>query len=46
MQAFGNPDHSIDLEFPKMEDLASLPLDKKVKLKTVLWKNNSVLLGL
>ena len=43
---FGNPNHPIDLEFPKMEDLYQFPLDKRIQLQSVLWKNDNVLMGI
>ena len=46
MQVFGNPDHPIDLEFPKVEDLANFPLHKRIKLQSVHWKNSKILKGI
>ena len=46
MQVFGNPDHPIDLEFPTAKDLEKFPLDRKIKLKTILWKNGFILKGM
>ena len=46
MPVFSNPNLQIDFEYPKQEDLINFPLDKKIRLKEVFWKNNSMLKGL
>ena len=46
MKVYGNPNHPIDFEYPKNEDLDNFPLNKKIKLRQICWKNYSVLKGL
>ena len=43
MQVFGDATAPVDLEFPTSHDLQGFPLDKKIKLQTIFWKNNVAL---
>lgn len=46
MQVFGDPNQPIDLEFPTEADCDTLPLDKKIKLETLVWKNYDNLMAM
>ena len=41
MTVFGDTSLPVDLEFPSSQDLQAFPLDRKIKLHTIVWRNGS-----
>ena len=39
MTVFGDASLHMDLEFPSSQDLQAFPLDRKIKLNAIVWRN-------
>ena len=46
LEVFGNTIDPIDREYPTEEDLKSFPLDRRIKLQTIAYKNTSTLMAI